>query len=166
MFFVRSEEVIPCPCCHERLKVIGSRRRGFLESSGEKKILIIRRLQCQSCKRIHHELPNILVPFKRYEAASIEEIVVCSEPAVAADESTLQRLRAWFTGWMVYARHCLTAIASQLHLSVEEVSGLPQSSLQSNGPWVSEGHGWLRQIVRPIANMNLWIHTRSAFLSE
>ena len=165
MFFVRSEEVISCPCCHERLKVIGSRRRGFVESSGNRKILVIRRLKCEVCRRIHHELPNILVPFKRYDAASIEEIVVCPEPAVAADESTLRRLRAWFAAWIVYARQCLAAIARQLRLSVEEVSGLPQSSLQSNGPRVEKGPGWLKQFVRPIANMNLWIQTRSAFLS-
>jgi len=32
-------------------------------------------MRCMSCKRILHELPNLLVPYKRYEADSIEQVV-------------------------------------------------------------------------------------------
>jgi len=51
---------------------------------------------------IHHELPDLLVPYKRYDAESLEGIVI--EPArtdIAADESTLSRWRTWFIAWAV-----------------------------------------------------------------
>jgi hypothetical protein len=166
VFFVRSEEVIPCPCCQGRLGVAGSRRRGYIKGSGETIKLIIRRMRCKSCQRIHHELPNILVPYKRYEAASIEEIATTEQPAVGADESTLRRIRAWFLVWSAYADRCLAAIARRFGLPVEEQSNPLQSSLHNMGHLGNHPNGWLGQIVRPIVNLNLWVQTRSAFLSE
>lgn len=165
MFFVWSEEVLPCPCCHGHLGVIGSRRRGYIQSSGEKSILVIRRLRCETCRKIHHELPNILVPYKRYDAASIEETVSQPKPAVAADESTLLRLRQWFAAWSTYAVGCLAAVAHRFDLPVQESSTPSQSPLQIIGRFVGDADGWLARVVRPIANTHLWIHTRSACLS-
>ena len=165
MFFVWSEEVLPCPCCHGHLVVIGSRRRGYIQSSGEKALLVIRRLRCEVCRKIHHELPNILVPYKRYDAASIEETVSQPKPAVAADESTLLRLRQWFAAWSTYAVGCLAAVAHRFHLPVQESSTPSQSPLQIIGRFVGDADGWLARAVRPIANTHLWIHTRSACLS-
>jgi Domain of unknown function (DUF6431) len=145
--------------------VIGSRRRGYIQSSGEKMTLVIRRMRCAACRRIHHELPNILVPYKRYDAASIEEVVSQPNPTVAADESTLLRLRQWFTAWSAYAVGCLTAVAHRLNLPVLELSTPSQSPLQIIGRFVGDADGWLARVVRPMANTHLWIHTRSACLS-
>lgn len=164
-FFVRSEEVIPCPCCHGHLGVAGSRRRGYIQSSGEKSTLIIRRMRCKQCNKVHHELPDILVPYKRYDAASIEEIVTKPNPAVAADESTLYRLRRWFAGWSDYAVGCLFSIASRFQLPVEEWSSSSQSSLQRIGHFVGNADKWMARAVRSITNTHLWTHTRCAFLS-
>jgi hypothetical protein len=112
VFFVRSAEIGICPCCSSLFDVIGSRPRSWYMSSGERAKLIIRRLRCKICKRIHHELPDILVPYKRYDAESIEGVV--SDPPredVAADEATLYRWRAWFAAWAVYAAGVLQSIA-------------------------------------------------------
>ena len=76
VFFVRCAESVPCLCCGEQLSVIGSRQRKYKNSDGETKVLIIRRLRCTHCRRIHHELPNCLVPYKRYESACIERVVL------------------------------------------------------------------------------------------
>ena len=54
VFFVRSLEQIDCPCCTGRLEGIGRRKRGCIDSLGEKIILNIRRLRCIECERIHH----------------------------------------------------------------------------------------------------------------
>ena len=150
MFFVRSAEIAPCPCCQERLAVIGSRRRVWYKSSGEKTKLIIRRLCCEMCKKIHHELPDMLVPYKRYDAESIEGVV--SEPArsdVAADESTISRWRSWFLAWAVYAAGCLQSISIRLNFPVERPSTLHTSALQSLGRFVGRRTGWLSRVVRP-----------------
>ncbi|MEW5785724.1 MAG: DUF6431 domain-containing protein, partial [Bacillota bacterium] len=48
--------------------MIGSRKRTFINEAGEREILIIRRLRCKNCKRVHHELPDIIVPYKRYNS--------------------------------------------------------------------------------------------------
>ena len=157
VFFVRSAENAPCPCCTGILNVKGSRKRAWYKSSGDKDKLVIRRLYCEICKKIHHELLDILVPYKRYDAESIEGVV--SEPAradVAADESTLSRWRNWFYVWAMYAVGCLQSISLRFNLPVESSSKLPQSALQSLGSYVGDGTGWLSRVVRPIVNSHLW----------
>ena len=78
------------------LKVEGSRKRGLIEYSGEKKILVIRRLRCCECNRIHHELPDIIVPYKRYSSEAIENII-SNKPehpdASPCELSTVKRLK-------------------------------------------------------------------------
>jgi hypothetical protein len=120
--------------------------------------LVIRRLYCEACRRIHHELPDRLVPYKRYDAESIEGAV--SEPPrtdIAADESTLRRWKCWFLAWAVYASGCLQSIAMRFGLPVVSSSARPQSALQLLGRFVGDAAGWLKQAVRPIANSNLWV---------
>lgn len=75
LFYVRSREEGRCPCCREKMKVIGSRHRMVYRQDGTSISLVIRRLKCSSCRKIHHELPDLVVPYKRYEAAVIEEII-------------------------------------------------------------------------------------------
>lgn len=166
MFFVRSEEIVPCPCCQGHLGVIGSRKRKCIQGSGEVIILVIRRMRCEKCGRIHHELPDMLVPYKRYEAASIERVVaVPGSTDTAADESTLRRWHTWFVAWSRYAVRCLSSISIRFNLPVKDRSNPLQTSLQSLGRFVGDATGWLARVVRPIANENLWVQTRSAFMS-
>lgn len=97
MFLVRSAEQIAAPCCGGPLGIVGSRKRVWYKSSGEKAKLVIRRLYCEACSKIHHELPDLLVPYKRYDAESIERALSASVRIdVAADESTLLRWKCWF----------------------------------------------------------------------
>lgn len=168
MFFVRCAESIPCPCCGEQLSVIGSRKRKYKNSDGETRVLIIRRLRCTHCRRIHHELPNCLVPYKRYESACIERVVLKDSKSldIAMDEATLYRLRVWFNSLLSYLLGCLNAIAIRMGENpVEESSVSSRSVHQRIGCYVGSKPGWLARIVRSIANSNLWVQTRSAFLS-
>ncbi|WP_414672216.1 DUF6431 domain-containing protein [Lentibacillus sp.] len=41
----------------------GSRPRVWCRSSGKRDNLIIRRLYCEKCKDIHHELPDVFIPY-------------------------------------------------------------------------------------------------------
>ncbi|MGI6450950.1 MAG: DUF6431 domain-containing protein [Desulfitobacteriia bacterium] len=168
MFLVRCTELIPCPCCGNDLKVIGSRKRKSKETGEETKILIIRRLRCKNCNRIHHELPDCLVPYKRYASLSIEQVLseAQSPPDLAADEVTLYRLKKWFRGILPHLLGGLRSIAIRLSQDpVKEPSVLSQTVHQRIGHYVGNEPGWLARIVRPIVNANLWVHTRSAFLS-
>jgi hypothetical protein len=165
-FFVRSGEQNPCPCCSGLLEVIGSRKRNYINDAGEKNALIIRRLRCGRCERVHHELPDILVPYKRYCRESIEAAVTENVTlTVAADESTILRWRSWFRGLVNHFLGCLASIAIRNNEPVEELIQFPQSPLQRIWRFVGDAPGWLGRVVRPVANFNLWVHTRSAFLS-
>ena len=167
-FFVRCAESVPCPCCGEQLSVIGSRKRKCKNSSGQTKVLIIRRLRCVQCRRIHHELPDCIVPYKRYESSCIECAVLEGSGLsdVAADNATLYRLRVWFIIILPYFLSCLNAIAIRLGQDpVKEPSVPTLSAHQRIGLYVGHTSGWLARIVRPIVNTNSWVHTRSAFLS-
>ena len=60
-----------CPDCRERLRSRDSRVRGFLDTAGEKHLLRHRRLICRKCGRIHSEMPDFIVPEKRYTAGAV-----------------------------------------------------------------------------------------------
>lgn len=166
MFFVRSLEQIDCPCCSGSLKGIGRRKRGCIDSLGEKIILSIRRLRCIECERIHHELPDMLVPYKRHIRESIETVITGeSEISVIADESTLKRWQRWFFEMADYLQGCLVSIITRYGRKefVEGPSSLPQSKLHRIWQHVGDAPKWLARVVKPITNFNLWPHTRSAF---
>lgn len=167
-FFVKSAEIIFCPCCNSSLAVIGSRKRKYINVAGVRQALIIRRLRCTFCKKIHHELPDILVPYKRYDSESIESVLSTNQKlTVAADESTINRWRSWFVENVEYFQKVLTTIKLRLNYEAEEkeLSRIPGTALSGILHIVGDNFGWLARVVRIIANTNLWLHTRSAFLS-
>lgn len=144
--------------------MIGSRHRGYTDSAGEAADLIIRRLRCQNCRKIHHELPDILVPYKRHASESIEAAVVGNDTCLAADESTIRRWQTWFAERAVYLLGCLKSIAIRHGMSFTETpSQGPKSALLGIRHYVGDAPGWLKRVVRSVANSNLWVHTRSAF---
>lgn len=163
-FFIRCAEKIPCPGCDGELKVIGSRARGFIDDEGEKNTTRVRRLRCQSCGRIHHELPDFLVPYKRYSAECVEQILSSREENRApADEATVNRWKRWVAENATYWLGCLASIAIRYETGpVESPASSAQSAHQRLKQLVGTASGWLKQIVRPIVNANLWVHTRSA----
>lgn len=168
-FFVRCVELVPSPCCGKCLRIIGSRKRKVFVTSGEAKMLVIRRLRCTSCRQIHHELPDCIVPYKRYESVCVEQVVSESRHAsdVAADNATLYRWRLWFREQITYFLGCLSSISIRLHQDSAETPSSPlRSTHQRIGRFVGDAPGWLARIVRPIVNANYWLHTRSAFLSR
>ena len=108
-------------------------------------------MKCQSCGRIHHELPDCIDPYKRCctELVALAE----SDHAVDADtfpgeNSTLVRLRVWFKLLREYVsrvrEHYLLLFKTDLF------------SIKLNTA------GGLKRIVRILANSNLWPQTRLA----
>ena len=166
---MRSTEQIPnlCPCCGGRLEVRGSKRRKSINSAGEELTLGIRVLKCLDCKRIHHELPDSLVPYKRYDRESIEAVINGGTSLdVAADDSTITRWKKWFVTMAYHFLGCLISIATRHNEeSVKYMSKLPKSVLQRIFHFVGDTPAWLARIVRSVVNSNNWIHTRSAFMS-
>ena len=172
MFFVRGGGQVPCPCCGEALACIGTRTRGCVQPDGEKVLFSLRRLRCtnEACGRIHHELPDCLVPYKRHASASIESACTPSteaaDTAISAENSTLGRWQRWAEACAQYWDCCLRAIASRLGMNPGTKPGASSASpLQRLLQRIGHQHGWLAQIVRSLVNAGLWVQTRSACMA-
>jgi hypothetical protein len=143
---IRSREQHTCPICQGEVYVIGSRRR-VLTLRKEKKTLIIRRLRCKNCKTVHHELPDVVVPYKRHGRKTIETIINGENRSARHNctEGTAKRIRNWWQSVYIYFQSILTSLAVKYNVAFS-------------------GRMVLREIVRAIVNANLWPHTHSAFL--
>ncbi len=96
-------------------------------------VLIIRRLRCCECEKIHHELPDILVPYKRYGNESFEVVVSGdNNHSVAADESTIYRLRSWFDS--LEKPKSLDALNEFFRVWLEEVRFLLNFKMDAQSP--------------------------------
>lgn len=160
---VKSEEKNMCPICLSNiLKVIGSRNRIAFDSKGEKLTIVIRRLRCLACRKIHHELPDILVPYKRYLSECIESIIEGEVDKIACESSTISRLMRWFKGIEIHIKGSLASISTRVNASV--YAGKPHA-LEAIKIYVGEDPGWLARAVRIVVNTNNWVHTRLAFMA-
>ncbi|MGB4313143.1 MAG: DUF6431 domain-containing protein [Natronincolaceae bacterium] len=161
VFYVRSKEKPICPICENSLNVIGSRERGLIEHDGTKRKLTIRRLKCGHCNRIHHELPEVIVPYKRYSAETIEKSICGNNEEQACELSTIRSWKIWFYLLEEYFESTLKAIKF-LYISY---AGLQEeiSLLQPLKERRKKSDGWLRRLVRIIVNSNRWVHTRFTF---
>jgi len=141
---VHSFEIIVCPVCGDIVIVIGTRKRGCKGSDGREIKLIIRRLRCKGCRAIHHELPDIIVPYKRHCSETIEMIITGADDTVPCENNTIRRIKAWWAASVLYFKSIL---ASLLEKYGEVFSPDPA----------------LKEIVRAVVNAHLWIHTHSVF---
>jgi hypothetical protein len=126
--------------------VIGVRKRKLINAEGDKQTLVIRRLRCKACRVIHHELPDIIVPYKRHCSETIERIVANETEGLDCEERTIHRIKAWWAACRLYFESVIASLREK-YGAMFSANGAP------------------REIVRAIANAHLWIHTRSAFLS-
>jgi len=148
------------------MKVIGSRKRVLFQSGGERIKLMIRRMCCLCCGCIHHELPDLVVPYKRYSSASIESALNREGIlVVASDDSTIYRWRKWFqaVAWQLYS--VLSALAIRSKRPLEAQPEASDSLLRTFRQLTEKRPGWLSRVVHLVVNTNNWQQTRSAFLS-
>ena len=135
-----------CPVCGQTLLVIGIRERKYIDGGGTTRILVIRRLCCKGCRVIHHELPDILVPYKQHCAETVESVVNGKPENTCCDDRTIKRIKAWWGACRLYFENVLASLREKYG------ADFPQRPAP-------------REIVRAVVNANLWIHTRSAYLS-
>ena len=159
-FYVRSSETPRCPHCGRVLDVVGSRKRKLRKDDGSTTVLIIRRLRCERCGRVHHELPDMAVPYKRFCADTVEEILSHKgKGTYPCESSTAARLRIWFSLLRGYWEGALSALKNlhkqdeQLQLMLLSLTPVQPSRLAA---------GWLKKIVRLLVNSCFWLQTRSA----
>jgi hypothetical protein len=144
---IKTTEKSVCTICAGNLIVIGIRRRCVITAEDEKKIYRIRRLRCvESCGKIHHELPDSIIPYKRYSAETIEKIEENRVAGLSIESATIVKL-------MKFIKRIRT-------LYQNAVSGLKEKYRDLEFP----ESPLLRKLVRILVNGNLWAHTRSAYV--
>lgn len=112
LYYVISNENLACPACRGKLFLIGSRKRKLILSNSEKISLVIKRHRCESCRKIHHELPLCCIPYKRYESKVIEDIIKeCAREKkkertglYPCEKSTTVRIIFWYRNILLWLR--------------------------------------------------------------
>lgn len=87
-----------CPKCRGVLVERDRRKRIIRYLGGKKNHIMIRRMYCPACRKIHTELPDILLPHKHYEAKAIESAVdgrLNEDDPETADGPTKPSIRLW-----------------------------------------------------------------------
>jgi hypothetical protein len=145
VYWVIRLESVKCPVCSGVLSCESRRTRKLIAITGVK-ILMICRLWCDKCKKIHHELPECIIPYKRHAGKDIE-VALASEPiGSCAENSTIVRWRKWFE---YNAVNWLGKIASLL--PNKKVS--PNLAIMERlKQYVGLETGWLCKVVRMAAN--------------
>ena len=118
---------------------VGIRARVWWRSDNDRQTLMIRRLRCERCNKIHHELPDVIVPFKRYGADVIETAIKDKYSARKSPVSsgTVRRFRRW---WEAVEVHFLNVLLALVETGAS--FGNPPA---------------FKEILQAVANSNNWI---------
>lgn len=151
-FFVKSNDTLSiCPYCKGLLEYRDRKLRIRKQEGGIKTWISIRRLKCSVCKHLHNELPDILAPYKHYEAeliAGVIDDVVHPDDEDSEDypcQITMERWLYWFNVNLQRIEGYLRQIAATLHLNVTSVSLLEaERKIPQNR--------WLEKILKAIYN--------------
>ena len=106
LYRVVTSEKIGCPVCVSELTKKGLRKRGLIwikEGATEDDIdpyetvtIMLQRYKCKQCDKIHHELPDCIVPYKRHSLSIIEQTISSPEKQLLLDEQVVHRITAWW----------------------------------------------------------------------
>jgi hypothetical protein len=176
VFLVYSEEEFAlCPKCGCILKFHRRKHRFLKDNAGKKHTYSIRIMKCnnKACPtKYHRELPDIIIPYKRFDAESIEEAIDQDKSSVkvVTDESTIRRWRVWFNSIEVYIMMALLSMTVVIEDNAKS-SPLEIEKQNSSNPLatikriVQREVKWLNDVVRLLVNSSKWVVNRSAFLS-
>lgn len=157
-------EQIPCPYCQSVLDHYDRRDRKYRDINGDQKALVIRRLRCCNlqCRRIHAELPDFLVPYKRYAVDVITAVLTGTAFVAPTEETTRQRWQVWY----FQIRDHLLGVATSVRRNLQEIARTLLASPSTKSFEVPPLSGLsLAELVRLTVNSGNWITTRSAMVS-
>ncbi len=110
------------------------------------------------CCRISHELPDLVVPYKRYEsdviADALDESGNPEDGCCPAELSTIQRWKLWLFLLSGYFEASVRALMELM--DIKAFIRLPLYPLSQ------QADGWLKILVRNLVNSGRWRQTRSA----
>ena len=93
-----NETDLYCPHCGEQLVYRDSRLRIWRHCNEPTDRILIHRMLCRICNRLHTVLPDVLVPHKHYGASEIEVILESEVRSDEVNDSTVARWKRWIQG--------------------------------------------------------------------
>ncbi|MCF8017859.1 MAG: DUF6431 domain-containing protein [Vallitaleaceae bacterium] len=101
IYKVKNKQAPLCPDCGNLMSGYCSRYRSVIFADGNSYVFLLRRLKCPSCKRLHVEIPDIIIPRKHYSANVIRRAIAGDIESCPADDSTIRK-------WQKSARNANT----------------------------------------------------------
>jgi len=157
-------EQVPCPKCQGELAAYDRRKRPYLDENGDKHPLSVRRLRCQNqqCRRLHTELPDFLVPYKRYAATVFAAVLSGTAPVAPLEESTRWRWRNWYRRLLGYFLGVYASLRRQMQETARTLLASPKTPAVVP---LLEANPGLSELVRLAVNSGNWVTTRSAVVT-
>ncbi len=122
---------------------------------GEKIFLLIRRLYCENCHRLHNELPDCLSPYKHYTSETISGVldgIITQDDDDAEDYPCVQTMRLW----LLWLKQNIENIEGSLRRAGHTILGLKEEILSANESLLdmirTRYLNWLEIILRIIYN--------------
>jgi hypothetical protein len=141
-----------CPFCHGKMKHFEWRRRTTINpSSGKKEYIMIERHLClnKNCHKIHHLLPDFLIPYKRHLSETIEQFITTGQQqSVRCTCSTVLKAKKWFALCFVYFLTAIKSRQGRYPLSCDK-------PIESKADLIAEP-GWLKWLVITLGNFGYW----------
>ena len=142
-----------CPCCDEPMNYRDSRKRIRRKEGGYAEHLMVRRLQCPKCRKLHVELPDCLVPHKHYDTEVISGVIegiVTADDLDSEDRPCAMTMHRWIR-WFLENRSNMEGLLR--HAFRRAAKSLPVSENGSLLDFVREHTSfWLETILRFIYN--------------
>lgn len=89
-FTIIPKEDLYCECGSPVLKR-GSKGRWVIDSEGNRRRYILKRVYCPKCNKLHMVVPEFIFPFKHYDKKVIKSVQQGENDCCCADNSTLYR---------------------------------------------------------------------------
>ncbi len=158
IFLITSKEECICPCCGGSLKYRDRRLRIHKMAGGIKEWHLIRRLKCTNaaCGKLHNELPDIMFPYKHYDAGLIEDVV---DEAVSEDDLETEDYpcEGTINHWKWWAQMNEKNMEGQIRLAAHRFLDFNDGFLKSRDSLLEDlrrriSPGWLKITARFIYN--------------
>jgi predicted RNA-binding Zn-ribbon protein involved in translation (DUF1610 family) len=136
---VQANVTYTCPDCGTdvTMKKNGTKERHFLDENNKQQILIINRFKCPKCERGHHQLPDIIFPYKQHCVVTIQK-TIDDYPPPFVDFSTVRYINKWYLDCEVIIKNkCSDLIILFDHHDVDSVLDVQQLRTKFKSDWLA-----------------------------
>ncbi|MDR0354947.1 MAG: DUF6431 domain-containing protein [Deltaproteobacteria bacterium] len=150
------------PCCQAKFNKYGTRSRTYIDEEEQKNTLHIRVLRCEKCGKIHRELPDFIVPYRRHCAPILQRCIDAEKPAdfpiAVCSTPTVYKFKKVFFDLEILLLKLLQNRRAKFVLPYD----FPLNSMQE----YRQQNNWLSRLVFELVNHGFWKRTSLRGLSE